>query len=266
MSTQRKQCTRSCNALQKHVSIEERQIHCIFHMPSHTFRLISFNIFYALRHGRLSRSVFEHFSELDPDIICLQEVLIGKKRNFARALADALDMHVSFSLRREYGKRQIGLAVLSRAPAEENTAVILPRSSVSRPRIVQIVQIMHKGAPWRIANTHLSNVSAGARAAQIKAILSSLNNDRPAPIPLVLAGDFNTKTKKEVTQFGAVLRDAGFAAPETLPYSWRLLGARKKLDWIAAQHCEIPAIETLPHIKGSDHTPVWADISYAPKN
>ncbi|TSD04222.1 MAG: endonuclease/exonuclease/phosphatase [Parcubacteria group bacterium Greene0714_36] len=232
-------------------------------MPIRTLRLISFNIFYALRHGRLARSVFDHFKKLGPDVICLQEVLIGKKRNFARGLADALDMHLSFSLRREYGTRQIGLAVLSRAPAEENTAVILPRSPAKRPRIVQIVQIAHKGVVWRIANTHLSAVSSAARKEQIMAILASLNS-RPTPTPLILAGDFNTKTQKEVAQFGAALRDAGFAAPETLPYSWRLFGAKRQFDWITAQHAEIPAIETVPHIRGSDHTPVWADITYTP--
>lgn len=232
-------------------------------MPSPTLRIVSFNIFYALRHARLARSVFAHFRELDPDVIALQEVLIGKRRNFARDLADALDMRLSFSLRREYGQRQIGLAVLSRSPAEENTAVVLPHSPAKRPRIVQIVQIQHKGTPWRIANTHLSNVSARARAAQIGTVLASLNG-RPMPTPLILAGDFNTKTQKEVAQFGTLLRDAGFAAPETLPYSWRLLGAKKRLDWIAARHCEIPAIEMLPNIRGSDHVPVWADIIHVP--
>lgn len=232
-------------------------------MPSRTLRIVSFNIFYALRHARLARSVFAHFADLDPDVICLQEVLIGKKRNFARDLADALGLHLSFSLRREYGTRQIGLAVLTRAIPEENTAVILPRSPARHPRIVQILQLTHKGAAWRIANTHLSNVSAGARKTQIAAILASLNGRRFAT-PLILAGDFNTKTKKEVARFAAMLHEEGFSAPETLPYSWRLMGARKQLDWIAVRHGEIPAIETLPYIKGSDHTPVWTDILYRP--
>ena len=233
-------------------------------MPSKTLRIVSFNILYSLRHRRLTRGVFDAFGELDPDVICLQEVLIGKKRNFARDLADALGLHVAFSLRREYGGRQIGLAVLSRAPAEENTAVVLPRSPAKRPRIVQIVQIMHKGTTWRIANTHLSSISADARATQITAVLSSLNG-RPEPTPLVLVGDFNTKTQREIIRFGSALKNAGFSAPETLPYSWRLLGAKKRLDWIATRHCDIPVIETLPHIRGSDHVPVWADISYAPQ-
>ncbi|MEK7541667.1 MAG: endonuclease/exonuclease/phosphatase family protein [Patescibacteria group bacterium] len=234
-------------------------------MPSKTLRIISFNIFYALRHTRLSRSVFAHFRELNPDVICLQEVLIGKKRNFARDLAETLDMRVSFSLRREYGARQMGLAILSRDVSEENTTLILPRSAARHPRIVQMAQIMHKGIRWRIANTHLSSVSAGARRAQIAAIVSSFNERHPA-VPLVLAGDFNTKTKKEVARFGAMLRGAGFVAPEILPYSWRMLGAKKQLDWIATRHADILAIEALPHIRGSDHTPVWADVIYTPQN
>ncbi|MEK7099244.1 MAG: endonuclease/exonuclease/phosphatase family protein [Patescibacteria group bacterium] len=234
-------------------------------MPSKTLRIVSFNILYSLRHRRLTRGVFDAFGELDPDVICLQEVLIGKKRNFARDLADALGLHVAFSLRREYGGRQIGLAVLSRAPAEENTAVVLPRSPAKRPRIVQIVQLTHKGTAWRIANTHLSSVSASARKAQIAAVVS-LPNERHPAVPLVLAGDFNTKTQKEVAQFGTILRDAGFSVPETLPFSWRFFGAKKRMDWIATQHCDIPAIETLSHIRGSDHVPVWADISYSPQD
>lgn len=233
-------------------------------MPAKTLRVVSFNIFYALRHGRLARSVLEHFTELDPDVIALQEVLIGKKRNFARDLAEALGLHVSFSLQAEYGTRQVGLAVLSRAPIEENTVLILPRSPI-RHRILQIAQITHKGVPWRIANTHLSVASSAVRRAQINAILASLNG-RPHETPLVLAGDFNTKTRTEVAGFGSILHDAGFAAPETLPYSWRFFGAKRRMDWIAGQHCDIPAIEALPHIRGSDHVPVWADITHAPQN
>lgn len=232
-------------------------------MVARKLRVLSFNIFYALRSKRLTKTAMAVFMELNPDVICLQEVLIGKKRNFARDLADRLGYHLSFSLRREYGARQIGLAVLSRVPAEENTAIILPRSPARRPRIAQIVRLLHKGTTWRIANTHLSNVSAGARNVQIEAILSSLDEHR-ATTPVILAGDFNTKTKKEVERFKILLRDAGFAVPETLPYSWRMLGAKKRLDWIAARHCTLTAAGMLQYAKGSDHKPVWADITYAP--
>lgn len=233
-------------------------------MPAKTLRIVSFNIFYALRHGRLARSVREHFTELDPDVIALQEVLIGKKRNFARDLADALAMHLSFSLQAEYGPRQVGLATLSRSPAEETSTIMLPRSPI-RHRIMQIVQLTHKGTPWRIANTHLSVASSAVRREQIASVTTSLNG-HPDRTPLILAGDFNTKTRKEVAHFSTLLHDAGFAAPETLPYSWRFLGAKRRMDWIAGKYCEIPAIETMPRIRGSDHVPVWADIAHTPHN
>jgi len=166
-------------------------------MPTRALRLVSFNIFYALRSKRLAKTVMAAFEALDPDVICLQEVLIGKKRNFARDLADALGLHLSFCLRREYGARQIGLATLSRDVPEENTAVILPHSPASRPRIVQIIQLIHRGIAWRIANTHLSNVSASARAAQIKAIRGlerSLADARPRALIQMASGGGKTFT------------------------------------------------------------------------
>ena len=230
-------------------------------MHTAKLRIISFNIFYALRTKRLAKTMIAAFGALNPDVICLQEVLIGKKRNFCRDIADMFGYHLSFSSRAAFGARQIGLAVLSREVPEENTAVILPRSPARRPRIVQIVEIIHKGISWRIANTHLSVASSAVRKAQIASVLASLNNRDPQT-PLVLAGDFNTKTQKEVALFGAVLRHAGFAAPEILPYSWRMLGAKKQFDWIATRDCSITQMEVLPHAKGSDHKPVWADIEY----
>lgn len=230
-------------------------------------RAISFNLRYALRHRLLQKTVFQEFADLNPDVICLQEVLIGKKKNFIRDLAETLGLHASFSLRADIGARQIGLATLAKSAPEENTIVTLPRSSSSRPRILSITRYNHREVPWNVANTHLSigsyfNIASHlVRRAQLEAILSALKANTSGE-PLILAGDFNTRTKKEVAWFADALRDAGFQTPDALPYSWQMLGAKERLDWIATRNCAITDIGALPRVKGSDHMPIWADITY----
>ena len=226
-------------------------------------RVVSFNTFYAIRKKRLGKSVFETFADLDPDVICLQEVLIGKKSNFARDLADHLGYHLSFSLRAAFGGRQMGLAVLTKKPAEENTSIILPHSSPRRPRILQTVTFQSHGVRWRIANTHLNHpylAPFASRRTQLKTILTELDRTDTA-IPSILVGDFNTKSKKEVSAFTEVLRSARFQTPKTLPYSSRLLGMKWCFDWIAARNCTIQNAAVLSEVKGSDHKPIWADIA-----
>ena len=223
-------------------------------------RVVSFNTFYAIRKKRLAKSVFTAFAKLNPDVICLQEVLIGKKRNFARDLADHLGYHLSFSLRAEFRKRQIGLVILTKKPTEESTSIILPRSLKRRPRILQTVRIKIRGASWRIANTHLSVASFGARRTQLAAVIATVSTECRAT-PIILAGDFNTRTKKEVAIFNAMLRTAGFRISKKIPYSWNMLGIKGKFDWIAAKNCSIRNAGILQEVKGSDHKPIWADMA-----
>ncbi len=223
-------------------------------------RVVSFNTFYAIRKKRLAKSVFTAFAKLNPDVICLQEVLIGKKRNFARDLADHLGYHLSFSLRAKFGTRQIGLAVLTRKPPEKNRSIILPRSSRMRPRILQTARIKIGSVSWRIANTHLSVASFGARRTQLEAVITAVSAENRAA-PIILAGDFNTRTKKEISIFNTMLRHAGFHISKKIPYSWKVLGIKGKFDWIAAKNCAIKNAGILHEAKGSDHKPIWADIA-----
>ena len=231
-------------------------------MDKEKLRVVSFNMFYALGKKRLTRTVFETFAELNPDVICLQEVLIGKKHNFARDLADHLGYHLSFSLRATLANRHMGMAILTREPPEETSSIVLPRSSSRRPRVLQIVTFQKDSIRWNIANTHLAvgSLSSRARREQITAVITMLNRTQDA-IPTILAGDFNTKTKKEVLDFNTILESVGFQTQTAEPYSWKMLGVKRKLDWIAARNCTIQDAGVLQEVKGSDHKPIWADIA-----
>jgi|GEM_PF-3724076 len=244
-------------------------------MPTATLRIVSFNVFYALGKKRLERTVFDAFARLDPDAICLQEVLIGKKRNFAQDLADSMNYHLSFSLRATFGSRSIGMAILTKKLPLKNDSIILPHSSHRRPRILQTVTFKTRDIRWRIANTQLNVASPKTRQAQLETILGILSAKRNK-LPTILAADFNTKTGKEITIFTSTLREAGFASRKTPTYSWKLFGIKTKpgrekflgirvkgkFDWIAVRNCTISAAGMLNQVQGSDHKPVWADITY----
>ncbi|MBI3630770.1 MAG: endonuclease/exonuclease/phosphatase family protein [Candidatus Sungbacteria bacterium] len=225
-------------------------------------RIVSFNVFYALRKKRLQHALSETLARMKPDVVCLQEVWAGKKSDFARELARLLNYHLLFSRRAAFAGRRIGIASLMREPSRRGSSVILPRSHRSRPRVLQLVTLQTNHISWRIANTHLSVISFRARKAQLAAILEALDalERQDCAMPTILVGDFNTRTKKEVDAFARMLTENGFQIPQMLPHSWNVLGIRRQLDWIAARHCSIVAMGAIPHIKGSDHKPVWADI------
>lgn len=234
-------------------------------MHTAKIRVVSFNVFYALGKKRLEKTFFEALERIRPDAICLQEALAGKKRDFARDVAKKLGYHALFSRRATLAGRRIGIAVLLHEANRDGTSIVLPGSSLYRPRILQIVTTRTHHIQWRVANTHLYVGSFVNRRKQLAAVIQALD-DADHTLPTVLAGDFNTKTKREVEIFTHMLQDAGFQVPKTIPYSWKLLGIKRQLDWIAARHCAITAAGVLQDVKGSDHKPVWADIMYQAKS
>jgi len=132
--------------------------------------------------------------ELQPDVICLQEVLQHEHlRNQAETLADSLGYTAFFaSVDGPERPKRYGNAILTRhrvlATSSRN---LLPLDDY---RVVAHVRIDVPGRPVDVYDTHLHHTPEGGaiRAAQIRDLLAFVDSTR-GDGAVVLAGDFNAE-------------------------------------------------------------------------
>ena len=129
---------------------------------------------------------------LEPDIVCLQEVLQHETLpNQAYALAESLGCDVAFSSTdRESSTKRYGNAILSRHPIlERSWKPLEPRNDY---RTALHARIDVHGVPLDVFDTHLHHTAEGGaiRAEQIRDLLAYVKAHRGRGAVL-LAGDFN---------------------------------------------------------------------------
>jgi endonuclease/exonuclease/phosphatase family metal-dependent hydrolase len=159
-------------------------------------RIVTYNIRAGL--GGIDR-IAEDLRRLSADVIALQEVERGTRRiqrtDQARTLAEALEMEHAFASSFSVEQGEHGLAILSRFPIRDVEILRLPKGSARWPRVALKARIESPQGPFRMVCTHLARPfgwptsNTRARLAQIRAILEDL---REEPLPVVLAGDFNS--------------------------------------------------------------------------
>jgi len=195
-------------------------------------------------------------SELDSDVIALQEVLRPfDEENPLERLADTLQFHLAFVATRVHRRGEIGNAILSRWPITSVFSLDLSFSRVER-RSAVAVQFTGDAGTLSVVATHLAIVDR-TRRRQVKSILEHPQLQGA----VLLAGDMNawrrckaTRTLEEELVGGEEVR-----WPRTFPAQRPVLA----LDRIYARGAEIMGIEahrTPAAKKASDHLPVVARI------
>jgi endonuclease/exonuclease/phosphatase family metal-dependent hydrolase len=129
---------------------------------------------------------------LNPDVICLQEVLQhATLRNQAHDLADSLGCRVTFaSVDADTAVKRYGNAILTRHPMLETAwKPLAPRDDY---RVVAHMRIDFGGRSVEVFCTHLHHTQDGGaiRAEQIRDLLRYVRSRRGRG-PAVVAGDFN---------------------------------------------------------------------------
>lgn len=141
--------------------------------------------------SRLKRIVRE-LRALEPDVVCLQEVLEHEKlRNQAATLAESLDCRVHFtSVDPEWARKRYGNAILTRHPLLAVGG--RPIAPASDYRTVAHVRVNVRGHEFDVYGTHLHHTREGGaiRAEQVADLLAFVDSTRSGGA-LVLAGDFN---------------------------------------------------------------------------
>lgn len=141
--------------------------------------------------ARLARIV-AGLRALDPDVICLQEVLQNPVLpNQAATIADSLGCAYRFvSVDGEERPKRYGNAILTRHPLlADGGKFLLPLNDW---RVVAHVRVDVRGRALDVYDTHLHHTPEGGaiRAEQIRDLLAYVDSTR-GDGPAVLAGDFN---------------------------------------------------------------------------
>lgn len=153
--------------------------------------------------------IVEGLREVDPDAICLQEVLQHEDLpNQAQTLAERLGYHVYFSSTDpEDGPKRYGNALLTRdSMATTHWTALEPTSDY---RTAAHARVSLGGQPVDLYCTHLHHTQEGdsIRARQVRDLLAFVDSTRSAA-PVILAGDFNAAPQapsmQQLTQAGYV--------------------------------------------------------------
>jgi len=196
-------------------------------------------------------------SELDADVIALQEVLRPTEgEDPLDGLCDSLGLYLAFAVTRMHKRGALGNAILSRYPITSISVLDISFSRIER-RGVLAAQFHAPAGTLGVVATHLSLVDR-TRERQVQQLLDhpQLNSG-----PSVLVGDMNSWRRCRASQSldDALRRHHNVAWPATFPAARPMLA----LDRIYARGAEVLEVrshDTPASRRASDHLPVVARI------
>ena len=227
------------------------------------FRVVSFNIEFAIEIDRAIEVLRETEALRDPDILALQEMDAPGTERIAKALGmNAVYFPSGVNPQHD---RDFGCALLSPWPLEEPRKILLPHGArISGLRRAAVSAVVVRGEQRiRVYSVHLPSplgVSGGSRKQQLRVLAADAAS---AEGPVVIAGDFNSHGKVEELEkagFTWVTRDLGGTV------HLRLLGIGLggfPYDHVLAMGLRLVsgpgAMGIVQDNRGaSDHNPIWA--------
>lgn len=137
-------------------------------------------------------------AELEPDIVCLQELDVGRARtggvDQAHAIAERLDMSFQFHPAVRVEKELYGDAILTRLPEQlvrASALPTLPRMRGLEPRGALWSLITVDGIEVNVINTHLGLIPREQRLQAAALIGREWASSPDLTGPVILTGDFN---------------------------------------------------------------------------
>ncbi len=198
-------------------------------------------------------------SELDADVIALQEVLRpfdSEGEDSLGLLCDELSLHLAFAATRRHRRGQLGNAILSRFPITAISVIDISHSRIER-RGALAAQVGHAGAALGIVATHLSLVDR-TRQRQVQTLLEHplLNSG-----PTVLMGDMNAwrnckgsqQLEKNLNLHHNIDWPTSFPSARPMFALDRIYTRRAAV--VDVRHHDTPAAR-----KASDHLPIVAEV------
>lgn len=238
---------------------------------------------YPVRISVLARRI----RALNPDIVLAQEVFATADGRFDTAAVIAAEGEFQYAsaparpkLREVAGQPLMstsGLALFSRFPIQQGTAIALPTSEADGGRVMQVVEVNVQGTPLRLVNLHLSFIGGAdgdrLRGVQWREVETAI---AASDLPTVIAGDFNATPSSPLLRGLMSDRKFDFGPDDletSLPTSFGGLidagGGGEVLDYIVAvrpgvrlrrRRVELTAVEAELGSCVSDHAAVVAEV------
>jgi endonuclease/exonuclease/phosphatase family metal-dependent hydrolase len=208
-------------------------------------------------------------SELDADVIALQEVLrpfpatsldgafdVRGGEDPLGLLCDELELHLAFAVTRQHRLGQLGNAILSRYPITAISVLDISYSRIER-RGALAAHIGDEQAGLGIVATHLSLVDR-TRHRQVQSLLEhpALNSG-----PAVLMGDMNAWRKCKGSQ--ALEASLGLHHNQDWPATFPAGRPMLALDRIYTRQAEVLEVrqhDSAAARRASDHLPIVAEV------
>jgi endonuclease/exonuclease/phosphatase family metal-dependent hydrolase len=237
-------------------------------------RILTYNIHRCLGTDRRTAPdrIVEVIASCKADIVCLQEVDVGRKRSGsvdqAQLIAEALGMNVLFHPSLEVGTERYGNAILTSAPLSLVKAASLPGMTTKpklEPRSVMWAKVRLAGFSIEVFNTHLG-LRGPERLAQINALVGhDWLGHRDSGDAMILAGDFNATPRSVIfKRLSEKLCDAQSFGLRPTPPTFHSRFPLLRLDHIFVNRkLEITRSETIrtPLARlASDHLPLLAEV------
>jgi endonuclease/exonuclease/phosphatase family metal-dependent hydrolase len=198
-------------------------------------------------------------SELDADVIALQEVLRpfeSEGDDPLGLLCEELNLHLAFAVTRRHRRGQLGNAILSRFPITAISVIDISHSRIER-RGALAAHVGHAGMGLGIVATHLSLVDR-TRHRQVQTLLEHPQMNAG---PSILMGDMNAWRNCKGSQ--ALDESLGLHHNLNWPASFPAGRPMVALDRIYVRSAKVVSIrqhDTPAARKASDHLPVVAEV------
>ncbi len=195
-------------------------------------------------------------SELDADIVALQEVLRPfDEPDPLERIADSLHLHMAFVATRVHRRGEIGNAILSRWPITSVFSLDLSFGRVEK-RSAVAAEFSGSSGPLAVVATHLALVDR-TRSRQVRSILENPRLQGP----VILLGDMNAwrRCKATRTLERELVGETEMTWPRTFPAARPVLA----LDRVYARGARVEEIEAHASAaarRASDHLPVVARL------
>ncbi|NLT21229.1 MAG: hypothetical protein GXY16_09575 [Syntrophomonadaceae bacterium] len=227
-----------------------------------SIRLITYNIHHGTNADETPslHNITDLLSDLDPDIIALQEVdknlARSGRQHQASVLAQRLNMNFVYAGALQYSNGEYGNALLSRLPIISYKKHLLPDPAENRCLMEAVVQGPTR--PVGIFNVHMS-LNASMRQKHLNDFI--LPRLEACPYPLILMGDFNsTNDQKDINLLTARLTDTFYFNQGVITNTFSSSQPVKRIDYIFADKRFVVQNYFIVDSQASDHLPVAVQI------
>lgn len=226
-----------------------------------TFKVVSYNVRYGEKIDDAIEVLTETPELADAEVFLLQEMNADGVDRIAREL-DCSYVYYPASLRTSgYG---FGNAVLTRGRIAEDQKVLLPHVNPynRQSRIAVRAELELGQRALQAYSVHIETpfLSMKDRAEQVETLLGSIPEQTG---PCLIAGDFNTMSRRSLRRFAGAFSERGFQCASTSigsTFSFGPFGCA--MDHVFVRDLEVLRVGKAEGAEASDHAPIWIEFTW----